>query len=47
MEAPIMIVVGVLVCGWVFEAGKREGSRKAFYAGRQHAMRLWGRWRRK
>lgn len=39
METAILIGVGVLVCGWAFTAGKREGSRKAFHAGREHAKR--------
>lgn len=43
MEAALLIGMGVIVCGWAFAAGKREGSRKAFHAGREHARRLWRR----
>src|SRR4051794_24080202 len=47
MEAVILLGVGLLVCGWAFNAGKREGSRKAFHAGREHSKRLWKRWTRR
>jgi hypothetical protein len=47
MEAALVIGLGVLLCGWAFTAGKREGSRKAFHAGRQYAKRWWGKFRRR
>ena len=47
METALLIGLGVLICGWAFKVGKREGSRKAFHAGREQARRLWRRWVRK
>jgi hypothetical protein len=47
VETVVLIGVGLLVCSCVFAAGKREGSRKAFHAGREHARRMWRRWTRR
>ena len=47
MEAAIAVGIGLLVCGWAFTAGKRDGSRKAFHAGRQSVQRFWGKFRRR
>ena len=47
METVLMIGVGLVLCGWAFRAGKHEGSRKAFHAGREHAKRVWRRWVRR
>lgn len=44
METALFVGLGLLLCGWAFTAGKREGSRKAFHAGREHARRAWRRW---
>jgi len=41
VEAAILTGLGLLFCGWVFTLGKREGSRKAFHAGREYAKRFW------
>jgi hypothetical protein len=41
MGTAFLIGAGVLFFGWAFKAGKREGSRKAFHAGREHAKRAW------
>src|SRR2546423_442528 len=47
MEAAILVGIGLLLCGWAFAAGKREGSRKAFHVGRECAKRVWRRIRRR
>ena len=47
MEVVCLLGVGLLLCGWAFKAGKHEGSRKAFHAGRVHAKRLWQRYARR
>jgi hypothetical protein len=38
MEAAL-IGIGALLCGWAFNAGKRQGSRRGFYVGRKTANR--------
>ena len=29
------LIVAALVCGWAFNAGKQQGSRKGYYVGRK------------
>ena len=41
MEAAIVLAL-IIVVGWAFTAGKREGSQKAFHAGRECAKRVFG-----
>lgn len=33
------VIIAALVCGWAFQAGKRQGSRKGYFAGRKKANR--------
>ena len=47
MEVVVVIGVGLLLCGWAFTAGKREGSRKGFNAGVHKAKRYWKKWFRR
>ena len=47
MEAAILIGLGVLLCGWAFANGKREGSRKGYHVGRQHEKKAARRWLRR
>ena len=37
METAVLIGLGVLACGWAFNAGKREGSKKGYFVGRKKA----------
>ena len=41
MEAVILIGLGVALCGWAFKEGKREGSRKGFWAGVRKARGMF------
>lgn len=34
MEGLILLGVVVLLCGWIYQNGKRTGSRKGFWVGR-------------
>jgi hypothetical protein len=47
MDAAILIGLGVLLCGWAFTTGKREGSRKGYHAGRQQEKRSVRKWFRR
>jgi len=31
------LIVAALVCGWAFQAGKRQGSKKGYFVGRKKA----------
>jgi hypothetical protein len=43
MGSFVMIGAALLIGSWAFRAGKQDGSRKAFHAGREQAKRLWRR----
>jgi hypothetical protein len=47
METAILIGVGVLLCGWAWSGGKREGSKKGYHAGRQQEKRQRKGWFRR
>jgi len=48
MEVLIGTAVVIGLACWVYQTGKRTGSRKAYGAGRRHERRRWRyrRWRR-
>lgn len=42
LETAILVGLGVLITGWAWTTGKREGSRKGYHAGRQDQRRSGG-----